>query len=191
MKLLPQKRWKKVLLIILLTFIIVSVSLLAYASFVINNDVISELVIKNPQGSKTALILYHPGLSSFSHDVSYAFVDGLIQNNWRVEITTPSIEAPTDLSKYDLLVVASNTYGFSPDTPTTRHLERIGDLKEIKVVLLTLGAGSALESQQSLENMVQAQDGTIIRSILVYNMAPNERDKSPTELARETAIGLD
>jgi len=39
--------------------------------------------------------------------------------------------------------------------------------------------------------MVQAQDGTIIRSILVYNMAPNERDKSPTELARETAIGLD
>lgn len=190
MKLLPQKRWKKVLLIILLTFIIVSVSLLAYASFVINNDVISELVIKNPQGSKTALILYHPGLSSFSQDVSYAFADGLIQNNWRVEITTPSIEAPTDLSKYDLLVVASNTYGFSPDTPTTRHLERIGDLKEIKVVLLTLGAGSALESQQSLENMVEAQNGTIIRSILVYSIAPNEGDKSPTEFARQTAIGL-
>lgn len=190
MKLWPQKRWKKVLLIILLTFIIVSASLLAYASFVMNNDVVSELAIKNPQGSKTALILYHPGLSSFSHDVSYAFTDGLIQNNWRVEITTPSREAPIDISKYDLLVVASNTYGFSPDTPTTRHLERIGDLNEIQVVLLTLGAGSALESQQSLENMVQTQSGIIIRSILVYSMAPNEGDKSPTELARETAIGL-
>ena len=190
MKLWPQKRWKKVLLIILLTFIIVSASLLAYASFVMNNDVISELVIKNPQGSETALILYHPGLSSFSHDVSYAFADGLIQNNWRVEITTPSIEAPTDLSKYDLLVVVSNTYGFSPDKPTTRHLERIGDLKEIQVVLLTLGAGSALESKQSLENMVEAQSGTIIRSILVYSLAPNEGDKSPTELAKELAIGL-
>jgi hypothetical protein len=189
-KLWPQKRWKKVLLIILLTFIIVSASLLAYASFVMNNDVISELVIKNPQGSKTALLLYHPGLSSFSHDVSYAFADGLIQDNWRAEITTPSIEAPTDLSKYDLLVVVSNTYGFSPDTPTIRHLERVGDLNEIQVVLLTLGAGSALESQQTLENMVQAQNGTIIKSILVYSMAPNEGDKSPTELARETAIEL-
>jgi len=189
-KLWPQKRWKKIFLIILLTLIIVSASLLAYASFVMNNDVVSELVIKNPQGSKTALILYHPGLSSFSHEVSYAFADGLIQNNWRVEITTPSIEAPTDLSKYDLLVVASNTYGFSPDTPTTRHLERIGDVNEIEVVLLTLGAGSALESQQSLENMVQAQGGIIIRSILVYSMAPNGGEKNPTELARETAIGL-
>jgi len=189
-KLWPQKRWKKVLLIILLTFIIVSASFLAYASFVMNNDVISEIVIKNPQGSKTALLLYHPGLSSFSHDVSYAFADGLIQNNWRVEITTPSIEAPIDLSKYDLFVVSSNTYGFSPDTPTTRHLERIGNLNGIQVVLLTLGAGSALESQQSLENMVEAQNGTIIRSILVYSLAPNEGDKSPTELAKESAIGL-
>jgi hypothetical protein len=190
-KLWPEKRWKNVLLIILLTFIIVSASLLAYASFVMNNDVISELVIKNPQGSETALLLYHPGLSSFSHDVSYAFADGLIQNNWRVEITSPSIEAPTDLSKYDLFVVASNTYGFSPDTPTIRHLERIGDLNEIQVALLTLGAGSALESQKSLENIVQAKSGIIIRSILVYSMAPNEGGKSPTELARETAIGID
>ena len=190
MKLWPQKRWKKVLLIILLTFIIVSASLLAYASFVMNNDVSSELIIRNPQGSKTALLLYHPGLSSFSHDVSYAFADGLASNNWRVEIATPSKEAPTETSKYDLLIVASNTYGFTPDTPTTRHLERMGDLDGIQVVLLTLGAGSALESQQSLEDTIESQNGIIIRSILVYSLAPNEGEKSPTELAKETAIGL-
>jgi len=38
--------------------------------------------------------------------------------------------------------------------------------------------------------MVQAQGGIIIRSILVYSMAPNGGEKNPTELARETAIGL-
>ena len=155
-----------------------------------NNDVSSELIIRNPQGSKTALLLYHPGLSSFSHDVSYAFADGLASNNWRVEIATPSKEAPTETSKYDLLIVASNTYGFTPDTPTTRHLERIGDLDGIQVVLLTLGAGSALESQESLEDTIESQNGIIIRSILVYSLAPNEGEKSPTELAKETAIGL-
>ena len=155
-----------------------------------NNDVISELVIKNPEGSKTALLLYHPGLSSFSHDVSHSFAEGLASKNWRVEITTPSIEAPTDLSKYDLLVVSSNTYAFTPDSPTIRQLERIGNLNGIQTVLLTLGAGSALESKQSLEIMVEAQNGTIIGSILVYSMAPNEGDKSPTELAKQTAMGL-
>ena len=186
----PKKKWKKILLTFLVTFIALSVLLLTYASFVMNNDVNSELVIINPQGSKNALLLYHPGLSSFSYDVSYAFADGLASEDWRVEITTPSKEAPTELLKYDLLVVASNTYGFTPDTPTIRHLERIGDLDGIQVVLLTLGAGSALESQQSLENIVESQSGTIIRSILLYSLAPNEGDKSPTQLAKESAIGL-
>ncbi|KON30979.1 hypothetical protein AC477_04520 [miscellaneous Crenarchaeota group-1 archaeon SG8-32-1] len=187
MKLWPKKRWKKILLIILLTIIIISVPLLIYASFGMNSDVITELVIMNPGGSKTALILYHPGLSSFSYDVSYSFAEGLISNNWRVEIATPSIEAPTDLSKYDLLVISSNTYAFNPDAPTSRHLERIGDLKGIKTVVITLGAGSAESSQKVFENLVESHNGTIIESLLLYNMAPNEGGSSATETAEQFA----
>jgi len=113
----PQKKWKKILLVTFLAIIIISVSLLTYVSFAMNSEVVTQLVIKNPTGSKTALVLYHPGLSSFSHDVSYAFADGLVSNGWRVEIATSSIEAPTNLSKYSLLVVTSNTYAFTPDSP--------------------------------------------------------------------------
>ena len=171
----------------LLVIILVSVSLLVYASYVINNDALTELVINNPNGNKTALILYHPGLSSFAHDVSNAFAEGLESTDWRVEIATPSVEAPTDLSKYDLLVVSSNTYASKPDSPTTRQLQRIGDLKGIQTVLLTLGSGSAIESKQSLENMIETQNGTIIKSLLLYSLAPNEGDKSPTEIAKQTA----
>ena len=152
-----------------------------------NNDVITELVIKNPDGAKTALIVYHPGLSSFSHDVSYAFAEGLTTNNWLVEVTTPSTEAPTDLSKYDLIVISSNTYGFNPDTPTTHHLERIGDLKGIETVLITLGAGSAEESQKIFENLVDSHNGTIIESLLLYSLAPNENNKKATEIAEQIA----
>ena len=89
--------------------------------------------------------------------------------------------------KYDLLIVISNTYAFTPDSPTTRHLERIGDLNGMNTVLLTLGSGSATESKKFLENMIQDQNGTIIKSILVYSLAPNEGDKSPTEYAKQTA----
>lgn len=182
-----QKRWKKILLVTLLAMIIILALLSAYVSFVINNDVVTELVIKNPEGAKRALVLYHPGLSSFSKDVAYAFADGLVVNDWRVEIATPSNEAPTDLSEYSLLVIASNTYAFTPDVPTTRHIERIGDLSGIQTVLLTLGAGSAEESKKALENLVQSSNGTIAKSLLLYSMAPNEGGKSATEIAKQTA----
>ena len=99
MRIRPQKKWKKILLVTLLITVAISVSLLSYASFAMNNDVVTQLVIKNPTGNKTALVLYHPGLSSFSHDVSYAFAVGLVSNGWRVEIATSSIEAPTNISK--------------------------------------------------------------------------------------------
>ena len=175
------------MLITLLTIVVISAILLIYIGFVINNDVVTQLVIRNPEGAKTALVLYHPGLTSFSKEVSYAFADCLVENDWRVEVATPSLEAPTDVSKYNLLVVVSNTYAFTPDAPTTRHLERIGNLNSIQSVLLTLGAGSAQESKQSLENMIQDRNGTIIESLLLYSMAPNEGDKSATEIAKETA----
>jgi hypothetical protein len=187
LKFWPQKRWKKILLITLLTIIVILAVLLAYVAYAINNDVVTQLVIRNPEGVKDALVLYHPGLTSFSKDVAYAFADGLVENDWRVEVATPSIEAPTEISKYSLLVVVSNTYAFTPDAPTTRQLERIGNLSGIQSVLLTLGAGSAQESKQSLENMIQDRNGTIIESLLLYSMAPNEGDKSATEIAEETA----
>jgi hypothetical protein len=189
-KLWPQKRWKKILLTTFLALLVIAVSLLAYASVGMNNDVITELTIENPQGSKAALILYHPGLTSFSHDIAYAYADGLMSNDWRVEITTSSNQAPTNLSKYDLLVILSNTYAFTPDKPTTRQLERMGNLDGIQTVLITLGAGSAQESKQSLERMVSASNGDIVQSLLLYSMAPNEGDKSATEIAYQSAQQL-
>jgi hypothetical protein len=90
LKLWPQKRWKKILLISVLVIVVALASLLANVIYAINTDIVTELVVKNPDGSKTALVLYHPGLSSFAHDVSYAFADGLASNGWRVEIATPS-----------------------------------------------------------------------------------------------------
>ena len=187
MRFWPQKKWKKILLVTLLMIVVISVSLLGYVSFAMNNDVVTQLVIKNATGSKTALVLYHPGLSSFSHDVSYAFADGLVSNGWRVEIATSSIEAPTNISKYSLLVISSNTYAFTPDSPTTRQLERIGNLNGIQTVLLTLGAGSAQESQKALETTIQTSNGTILQSLVLYSMAPNQGDRSATEIAQQTA----
>jgi flavorubredoxin len=187
LKLWPQKRWKKILLISVIVIVVVLASLLAYVIYAINTDIATELVVKNPDGSKTALVLYHPGLSSFAHDVSYAFADGLASNGWRVEIATPSTQASTDTSKYNLLVLVASTYGGQPDSPTMRHLERMGDLHGINTVIVALagGVGGAESTTKALQEAVSSANGTIIKLLALYNQAPNEGNKSATELAEQ------
>lgn len=190
MKLWPQKRWKQILLIAVLAVAIVLASLLAYVIFAIGNDVVTEVVVKNAEGSETALVLYHPGLSSFAHDVAYAFADGLVASGWRVEIATPSSEAPTSTSDYGLLVLFFSTYGGNPDSPTVRHLERMCDLDGISVVLVGLAGGGAEGSTAIIREAVVDANGEIILEKAWFNMAPNEGDKAATVLAEETAQGI-
>ncbi len=178
------------MLVTFLSVVITFASLATYAIIGMNYDVTTQIVTKNPEGTKTALVLYHSGLNDFSHDVANAYADGLVQNGWSVEITTSSLKAPTVLSKYSLLVVLSNTYASTPYAPTTRQLERIGDLNAIQIVLITSGAGTAQESKRALENMVNASNGNIVQSLILYSMAPNDGDKSATEIAYQTAQQL-
>jgi hypothetical protein len=71
----------------------------------VNKDVVSGIEVINPNGNKTALVVYQAGLTAFPKDTSYAFANGLAASWWRVEITTASSQAPSDLSNYSLLVL--------------------------------------------------------------------------------------
>jgi len=129
---------------LLISVIIVVLIVAGVSVFVLikaNSDVASELDVLNPNGIQTAIIIYHPGLSSFNEDVTYAFGDGLVDNGWRVEITTASDQATTDLSKYSLLVLGSPVYGGSPSASIERHVDRIGNLGGIESVLIVTSGG--------------------------------------------------
>jgi len=180
----------QILLIAVLVVVIILASVLAYVMFAIGNDVVTEVVVKNEGGSETALVLYHPGLSSFAHDVAYAFADGLVSSGWRVEVATPSNEAPTDASDYGLLVLCFSTYGGNPDSSTVRHVERMGDLGGVDVVLVGLAAGDAESSTAIMREDVVAANGAIMLEKAWFTMAPNEGDKAATVLAEETGQGI-
>ena len=122
MKFWPQKRWKQILLVAVLAFVVIVVSVLGFILFKINSDYTSDLEVKNANGTESALMIYHPGLSSFMEDTVYAFAEGLVENGWRVEITTASSQAPTDLSSYSLLVLGSPVYADSPSSVSYTHL---------------------------------------------------------------------
>ena len=161
MKFWPEKKWKKIVLITILAFVIIVGSVIGFVLFKINSDYVSEIDVFNAEGSKTALIIYHPGFSSFMKDAAYAFADGLVENDWKVEITTASSQAPTDLSDYSLLVLGSGVYADAPSPTIKQHVERIGNLQEIDTVLLVTSGFSVGNAEASMQQIVEEHNGTV------------------------------
>jgi flavorubredoxin len=188
MKFWPQKKWKKIVLIAVLVFVIAVVGVVGAILFKINSDFTSEIDVLNPEGTKTALVIYHPGLASFQQDTTYAFVDELVENDWKVEITTPSSQAPTDLSKYSLLVLGSPVYADAPVPTLHRHLERIGDLDGLDTVLIVTSAGSDGGAEATLQQGVEDHDGNVVLVLSLYTSAPNDGD--PLTLAEQAGRDL-
>jgi len=190
MKFWPQKKWKQILLVVILTFIVIVASVLGFILFKINSDYTSEIQVMNPEGTQTALIVYHPGFSSFMKDSAEALADGLVESDWRVEITTASSQAPTDLSGYSLLVLGSPVYGGNPSETIKRHLERIGDLEGIPIVLLVTSAGSDGGAEATMQQTVEDHNGMILQVISLYDTAPNEGGMDPLDLAEQAGRDL-
>jgi len=137
--------------------------------------VLSEVVTVNPTGATgTAFVAYHAGLSSFQKDVTFAFVRGLVSNDWQCDVTTASLEAPADLSGYDLLVLGAPTYAFKPANPIKRYLKLVGDLGGLPTVLLVTGAGSTERAAAAFADYVAEANGTTIELLELWQAAPNE-----------------
>jgi hypothetical protein len=142
-----------------------------------NREVVSEVEILNPGGeSGTALVVYHLGRSDFQRRVFSGFAEGLVSSGWRVEMTAPSPETPADLSGYDLLVLGGPTYGFTPNRPIKRYLRRLGDLAGKPTVTIITGLGAAEGSSAKMQEMVRAQNGNVVKALLLYKMRPNDDD---------------
>ncbi len=199
MKLWPQKRWKKVLFVFSVFFLTVVVVLAivgTYVSSAVNKDVVSGIEVVNPNGSKTALVVYQAGLTSFPKDTSYAFANGLAASGWRVEITTASSQAPSDLSKYSLLVLGFPTYGGNPGQVIVRYFGRVGDLRGINTVIIALGSYTPEKSADTMKQKVHAANGTVLKSlalsssITLLGMAPSQGTGSPADIARQAGTQI-
>lgn len=148
------------------------------------HEVESEVRVLNPTGALgTALVVYQKGLRDFQPKVASAFADGLVSNGWRVEITTVSLHAPTDISSYQLLVLAWPTYWFSPSRPIRRYLKRMGDLEGKRTVIICTAAGAPAGSCERMKRLVHAANGNVVKSLTLFTMRPNEENGDPVEIA--------
>ena len=143
----------------------------------LNKATVSRVEVQNPEGDAgTALVVDHPGRGSFHVQVVSGFVEGLVSSGWRVERTTASRQAPADLSGYDLLVLGSPTYWFTPSWPIRSYLGRLGDLKGQRTITLVTGMGAGERSAALLAKWVRKANGDLAKGLLFYWMRPNDDD---------------
>ena len=159
----------------------------------LNLDVVSDVQVLNPGGSQgSALLVYHPGKSAFPQQVVQAFAEGLVAGGWRVEITTASAKAPQDVSGYNLLVLASPTYGFMPAQPMQRYVRRLSDLHGQRTVTIVTAMGAGDYSSEIMQRLVRAANGNLAKALLLTTLAPNDdRYGSNDALAIARQAGLE
>ena len=166
-----------------------------------NREVVSDLQTLNPEGERgTALVVYHPGKSGFQRRVFAGFAEGLVSNGWRVEMTTPSTQTPTDLAGYDLLVLGGATYGFKPNQPIQTYIRRLGDLGGKPTVTIITALGMGERSTHIMEQLVHQANGHLVKSLVLYKMRPNDQDNPvggsqnqnfAVEMATQAALEID
>jgi hypothetical protein len=187
MRFWPEKRWKKAVFITLLVLIVVAVPIGVYLEYSVYREVVSPIVVQNDAGTKTALVIYHPGIQPFAHDITYGYADGLVQNGWRVEITTASNQAPTDMSKYDLLALIWPIYDFNPGPTITNYVKHIGNLNGTQTVIVTIGGGmNPFNAQNGMKNIVQDANGTILSQVTIFRGGGNYATRA-TQAASQIA----
>jgi hypothetical protein len=143
----------------------------------LNKEVTGKVEIHNPEGDRgSALVVYHPGRGTFHRRVIRGFVEGLIASGWRVERTTASDQAPTELANYDLLVLGSPTYWFTPSLPVRRYLRRLGNLDGQPTVAIATGLGAGERSSKILGRKIRGAHGSLVKSLTLYRMRPNDDD---------------
>ena len=159
-----------------------------------SSEVVSDLKVSNPEGDEgVALVIYHPGISDFHRQVSYAFADGLVSHGWRVEITTASSQATTDLSGYDLLVLGGPVYAGEVAQPVRSYLSGLEDLGGKRTVLIISGAGKTDAAVSTMEKLVQEANGDLVKSLPIWTQAPNEEMygiSDPEEIMHQACIEI-
>lgn len=144
----------------------------------IKTEIVLDIESINPNGARgSVFVAYRPGISSYQKDMTDAFIEGLVENDWSVDVTTTSTQTPTDVSKYDLLVFGSPTYGGLPHNSTLEYIKSLGDLNKKEVVLISTSGGSDT-ALTILEDAVTQVNGVVIKALSLHVVDQGARETS-------------
>lgn len=139
---------------------------------------------------RRALVLYHPSRDAhFSDELSIALAEGIVSAGWAVDRVTTTSRTTAGTLRYDLIVVVSNTYWWTPDLPTLRFLRRtrLGGIPAIGVIG---GAGSTGRSRRLLREALTVSGARVLEVRDLWILRPNDERRMSEDnraVARELA----
>ena len=174
MKFWPQKRRNKIMLTILLITLATLGSIFAYLEYSVYHETPTDTQVLNADGAKTALVIYHPGLTDYARNVTYTYAEALAEAGWRVEVTTTSPQAPTDIAKYQLLVLCWAIYDLGPAPTITSQIQHIGNLNEVNTTIIIMGGGlDPFNVKDQMNRIVEDANGNVIQTITSFRSQRN------------------
>jgi len=123
---------------------------------------IRDLEIRNPSGTTgTAFVAFRPGVTFFSEDITNEFVRGLIESDWRIEITTTSSETQTNMTGYDIIFLSCPVNGGAPHQSMKDYLARADFEGKDVVLILTSGGDNSTPAMTVYRSLVISANGVV------------------------------
>ncbi len=124
-------------------------------------ETIREVEIQNPDGlTGTVFVVFRPGITSFNEAIVNEFIRGMVDSDWRVEVTTTSAQTPTNITAYDLIVLGSPVNGDSPHAAMLDYLTRV-DFEGKPVFLILTSGGLGDSSMDRFRNATINANGVV------------------------------
>ncbi len=137
-----------------------------------------SIPITSDHSSQNCLIVYNPDpFYNFDFLICDKIAEGLKTVGFDSQIMTLDKTKNVELSTYELIVICSNTYNFSPDWSTQKWIKEKNLLNK-KTIAVTLGAGSTKRSKDKLEKLLLHNGASVIESKSFWLMKPNDQEKS-------------
>jgi len=151
-------------------------------------EIIREVEIQNPDGATgTVFVVFRPGLTSFNENVVNEFIRGLVDSDWRVEVTTSSQQTPTNVTAYDLIVLGSPVNGGKPHEAMLAYLTR-ADFEGKPVVLILTSGGIGGTGIDYFENATIDANGVVL-SALQFQIFESDAGSRAYTAGTEISLG--
>ena len=165
-----KKRFNSNCCLMWVAIIILFAAIIPLVTFRSQEEIITNVETINSDGARgRVFVAYQPGVSSFQTDMTYAFIEGLEENDWSINVTTISSETPTNILGYDLFVIGSYTLGGKPTENVIEYLNHLGNLNHLEVAIV-MTSGASENSLAFLKDVINELNGTIIKSIMLSTL---------------------
>lgn len=148
---------KKILLTVLAVIVVFigSVVWIVKANDKENKD--NAVSFDKGNSSKTALIVYQNGRSSFSKDVGENIAKGLSEDGYKVITNQPGDYLEKDLSKYDLVIFGSPIYAGQTSSQIKKYADSVKNYGKAQVICYCLGAGKDTDESVKFKDVFKTE----------------------------------